>query len=463
MFACTLEQYGAQVAVILPSGESLNYLELAQRADAAWASADRCQGVIALECANTLPNLLAYLGALRAGQPLLLLDATLNVEMRAQVVEHYRIGCVIGPDGQFNATGYHGVPCASELALLLPTSGSTGSSKLVRLSTENLHANASSIASYLELDQTHRAITSLPMHYSYGLSVINSHLCAGATLLLTDESVVSRSFWDFFRQHEATSFAGVPTHYEMLRQFRFERMQLPSLKTMTQAGGRLGEATISWFNDLAIQRNQRFFVMYGQTEATARIAYVPYLSLAQKVGSIGVAIPGGALSLMDEHGHAVEEAEQVGELCYRGPNVMLGYAEGPQDLLLGDCQGGELRTGDLARFDADGYFYVVGRLKRMIKVFGNRFGLDEMEASLRAAGWDVVTTGRDDLVVAVLVNAQDDCCERLRQEIAARYKLNPVAIKVVSVDAIPMSTSGKILYADLLQQVESALGAPRAT
>lgn len=463
MFARALEQHGDRIAVILPGGESLAYRELAARADAAWAGVDPGWGVIALECANTLDNLLAYLGALRAGQPVLLLDATLNDALREQVIAHYCISHVRRPDGQWHATGRHAAAVSSELAVLLPTSGSTGSSKLVRLSAGNLQANARSIQDYLNIDSTQRAITSLPIHYSYGLSVVNSHLLAGATLLLTSESVVSRSFWDFFRQHEATSFSGVPTHYEMLKQFRFERMSLPSLQTMTQAGGRLAESTIQWFHDLAVQRDQRFFVMYGQTEATARIAYVPHEALASKIGSVGIAIPGGLLSLVDEQGQVIERAGDVGELRYRGPNVMLGYADGPHDLALGDSQQGVLSTGDLARFDDDGYYYVVGRLKRMIKVFGNRFGLDEMESTLRADGWDVVMTGRDDLIVAVLARSDGDACERLRQQIAARYKLNPVAVRVLSVDTIPLSSSGKILYADLLQQAEASQGATRAT
>ncbi|HED4876758.1 TPA: AMP-binding protein [Stenotrophomonas maltophilia] len=463
MFARALEKHGDRIAVILPGGESLAYRELAARADAAWAAVDPDWGVIALECANTLDNLLAYLGALRAGQPVLLLDATLNDALREQVIAHYCISHVRRPDGQLHATGRRAAAVSSELAVLLPTSGSTGSSKLVRLSAGNLQANARSIQDYLNIDSTQRAITSLPIHYSYGLSVVNSHLLAGATLLLTAESVVSRSFWDFFRQHEATSFSGVPTHYEMLKQFRFERMSLPSLQTMTQAGGRLAEPTIQWFHDLAVQRNQRFFVMYGQTEATARIAYVPHETLASKIGSVGIAIPGGLLSLVDEQGQVIERAGDVGELRYRGPNVMLGYADGPHDLALGDSQQGVLSTGDLARFDDDGYYYVVGRLKRMIKVFGNRFGLDEMESTLRADGWDAVMTGRDDLIVAVLARSDGDACERLRQEIAARYKLNPVAVRVLSVDTIPLSSSGKILYADLLQQAEASQGATRAT
>src|SRR5690606_36937741 len=145
-------------------------------------------------------------------------------------------------------------------------------------------------------------ITTLPVHYSYGLSVVNSHLHVGATILLCPEPVTARGFWDFFRAHEASSLAGVPTLYDMRRKLRFERRALPSLRTMTEAGGRLAPDTVRWFAELAATRGQRFVVMYGQTEATARMAYLPPGSLPDKAGSIGVAIPEGRLELMADDG-----------------------------------------------------------------------------------------------------------------------------------------------------------------
>lgn len=159
--------------------------------------------------------------------------------------------------------------------MLLTTSGSTGSPKLVRLSKENILENAKSIAQYLDIDQNERAITSLPMHYSYGLSVINSHLISGATILLTEDSYIQRDFWVFAREQRVTSFSGVPFTYEILKKMKFWNRNLPTLRTLTQAGGKLSNELIEYFAKNAKLRDVNFYVMYGQTEATARMSYLP--------------------------------------------------------------------------------------------------------------------------------------------------------------------------------------------
>ena len=285
-----------------------------------------------------------------------------------------------------------------DLALLLTTSGSTGSPKLVRLTLRNLAANAESIAQYLQLTPQERPITSLPMSYSYGLSVINSHLQVGATIVFTEDGVLQREFWDAVDQHHCTSFAGVPYTYQMLLQTGLLNKKGSSLRTLTQAGGRLEERYIQQMYDLAMARGWKFMVMYGQTEATARISYVPFERLGGKVGSVGIAIPNGLLSV-DEH---------TGELVYRGPNVMLGYAECRDDLAKGDELHGVLRTGDLARQDDDGYFYITGRLKRFLKLFGKRFNLDDVEKILsRRFETSVACYGRDDLLMVAVEHCDD--------------------------------------------------------
>ena len=187
-----------------------------------------------------------------------------------------------------------------DLGLLLTTSGSTGSPKLVRLSYENVKANAESIAEYLSIDENERPITSLPMYYSYGISVINSHYIKDATLLLTDHPVIQKLFWMFAQDEKATSIAGVPFTYEMLRRLRIFKMDLPYLKTMTQAGGKLNAKLAKEYIENAQATGKRFFVMYGQTEATARMSYLPLDKALEKYASIGIAIPGGrfAITLM---------------------------------------------------------------------------------------------------------------------------------------------------------------------
>ncbi|MBX5441065.1 MAG: AMP-binding protein [Solirubrobacteraceae bacterium] len=308
-----------------------------------------------------------------------------------------------------------------DLRLLLSTSGSTGSPKLVRLTGRNLLANAAAIAEYLGLGPGERAIASLPLPYSYGLSVLHSHLYAGASVAFTPHSIIRREFWDDVRRHEATSFAGVPYAYAMLERIGMRDMDLPSLRTMTQAGGRLDPEVA-----LRYARRVRFFVMYGQTEATARISYVPPQRLPEKPGSIGIPVPGGRLTV------------DGGELVYEGPNVMLGYARTRADLARGDEQGGVLRTGDLGHADDDGFFYVTGRAKRIAKVYGQRINLDEVEA---AVDGPAAAVGGDDRIDVYAEREAD------ARALAARFRLPPRAIRVHAVERLPVKPSGKVDYA----------------
>ena len=335
-----------------------------------------------------------------------------------------------------------------ELGLLLTTSGSTGSPKLVRQSENNVIVNAAAIVDYLEISEFDRAITTLPMSYTYGLSVINSHLLAGAELLLTDISIMQREFWDFFKKEKASSLAGVPYTYEMLKKLKFTNMMLPSLKYMTQAGGRLRPDLHREFAEFAQHTRKRFYVMYGQTEATARMSYVPYMRSVEKAGSIGVPIPGGGLTLEDEQGNLVEKPHVVGELVYHGPNVTFGYATGVADLGKGDENLGVLHTGDMAEMDEDGYFFITGRKKRFLKIYGNRVSLDECEELIeKHFSVECACTGEDDEMKIFVTGKIGESV--VVDFISGKTGLNPKAFTVKTVDAIPRSGSGKKAYGEL--------------
>ena len=219
-----------------------------------------------------------------------------------------------------------------DLALLLSTSGSTGSPKLVRLSHDNLRCNAASIADYLGLTPDDRAITSLPMHYCYGLSVVHSHLLVGAGLVLTDLSVVDECFWRLAEDAGATSFAGVPYTFEQLERSGFTERALPSLRYVTQAGGRMAPERVGRWRDHGRRSGWDLVVMYGQTEATARMAWLPPDRADAHPEAVGIPIPGGSFRL-----EPVDEVDEpgVGELVYAGPNVMQGYAVSAADLARG--------------------------------------------------------------------------------------------------------------------------------
>lgn len=346
-------------------------------------------------------------------------------------------------------TGYPPCPLHDSLALLLATSGSTGNPKLVRLSRKNVEANAESIRKYLELDEGERPVTTLPMQYTYGLSIINSHLLAGACILMTRESYVQSGFWKFLEEKCATSFGGVPYTYEILKRMKIFTRPIPSLRSITQAGGKLSVALQKEVAAWARGQNIRFFVMYGQTEATARMSYLPPENCLKKLGSIGIPIPGGKFSLMEENGETICCPGVPGELVYTGENVSLGYAENRDDLCLGDENGGILYTGDIARVDADGYYYIVGRKKRFIKIFGVRVGLDECEQILRGhyEGVEFACGGGDnDLrIYGTERKAVGEAADYL-----SRYlKLNKKSFSAFYLPEIPKNDSGKIQYTKL--------------
>lgn len=457
MFATRLESFGDAVAAIDSEQGAVSYQALAAQADALYAG--MISGtLVAVECRNDIATLAAYLGALRARCPVLLLDAQLPEDLRQALYGRYGIARVWSVQHGWQGLGScAAVPVHPELALLLSTSGSTASPKLVRLGHVGLQANATSIAGFLALGPEDRPITTLPMHYSYGLSVINSHLSVGATVLLTAEPVTSKAFWLFFREHLATSLAGVPTTYVILRQLRFERMSLPSLRALTQAGGRLPVEQVRWMAALARERAWQFTVMYGQTEATARMAYLSSERVLDKPDAIGVAIPGGRLMLQDMDGALISEPRQTGELVYQGPNVMLGYAHTQEDLQLGDVQQGILHTGDLAWCDEDGCFHITGRLARFIKIHGNRIGLDDIEAQLNAVGYPVAITGQDETLMIALLQDIDEAA--LVQHLFSRYRIHKTAVRLMRVQALPLSSAGKVQYAQLRDLFVTQAGA----
>jgi long-chain acyl-CoA synthetase len=426
-------------------------------ADAVRGTAERLatsrRALVFCLCSGNVASIVGYLGALGAGHAVALLDADAPAELVKALIGHYRPAFVVRPehrdrpavDRQADATAPR---IASELAVLLSTSGTTGSPKLVRLSHRNITANASSIAQYLQLDANERAMVSLPIHYSYGLSVLHSHLVAGASVILSDHSIVQPQFWADAQRWGATSFAGVPYSYAILERTALLRTSMPdTMRTLTQAGGRLAPEAVVELHELMRERDGRLWVMYGQTEATARISYVPPHALPEKAHTIGIPIPGGRLSVQSDEGEPVAEPDAEGELIYHGPNVMLGYATVPEELSWSDTQQGELRTGDLGCVDADGFFRITGRIKRIAKVFGMRQNLDEIEAAASTYGPVAAADGGDQIVLWREAGAGTGIePEALQRAVARQFGLNPRAFEVREIEALPRTASGKIDY-----------------
>jgi acyl-CoA synthetase (AMP-forming)/AMP-acid ligase II len=399
-----------------------------------------------------IDDAIALVGLLRSQAAVALFPPPADAASLRHLVATYRPALVFGADagpgyspgsidGLAMARGADGPPLHPDLRLLLSTSGSTGSPKLVRLSAASVLANARSIAAALSIGPDDRAAANLPFHYSYGLSVLTSHLVAGAGVVLTHGSPVEAGFWDQLRAEGVTALAGVPYGWEMMLRLGIERMDLPSLRVLTQAGGALSAKLVERLCRWSSASGRRLYVMYGQTEATARIAVLPPSAMPERIGSVGWAIPGGTLSIADPG------PDGAGEVIYRGPNVMMGYAVGPDDLARGDDLGGVLATGDLGRLDDGGALWITGRSKRIAKVYGNRLNLDEVEAAVPGS---CAAVGAPDRVVIWCEGGDEAGFDDLRRSLAERFGLHHRAFELRRIDALPKTSSGKLDYGALL-------------
>lgn len=460
-----LRDFADNTAVIQDDGQRFSYAELADLTD---ALADKVppRSLVFILSENSIESLVGYVSFINHCIVPLMLDAHIDRALLGNFLTEYKPdylwlsadkaaefnGKTVFEQGNYalvKMSDSRTYPLYDELALLLTTSGSTGSPKFVRQSYKNIRANTDSIIEYLKLDSTERAITTLPMNYTYGLSILNTHLAVGATILMTQKTLIQRDFWNFFAQQKATSFGGVPYTYEMLDRLMFFRRKLPDLRTMTQAGGKILPALHKKFAEYAAKEGKHFVVMYGQAEATARMAYLPPEKALEKCGSTGIAIPGGKFDLIDANGGKITTPDTVGELVYTGDNVTLGYAVCGADLAKGDELGGVLQTGDMAQFDADGYFYIVGRKKRFLKIFGNRVGLDETERLIKTQypELDCACAGKDDAMKIFITDAEKN--KEVQNFVAEKTHLNFTAFHVEYIEKIPKNDAGKTLYQEL--------------
>lgn len=335
-----------------------------------------------------------------------------------------------------------------DLSHLLPTSGTTGSPKLVRHKYENIEASALNISKFFRLTDKDRPLMVLPLHYTMGLSMVFSHMKSGATILITDKPMTDPVFWKFLKENKATSFTGVPFSYEILDKLRFTRMNLPDLTLLTQGGGKMPENLNIKFAEYCRDNGKRWIATYGQSEGTARMAWLPEEYALSKIGSIGIAVPNGELSLRDSEGNEIKESPATGEMCYRGKNVTMGYAYGKEDLLRGDERNGFLATGDIAYRDTDGFYYIKGRIGRFLKLFGNRIGLDECESIIRSAtSCECACTGNDEKLLIYLTEQSNN--EIVKETIINATHLPANVIEIRNVEALPKNEAGKILYKDL--------------
>ncbi len=428
------------VALQTNDGE-LTYQELNECIETFASLIDQKTGnnkIVFLLLNNDLDSVIAYLACLRKSIVPLLLPSDIDIKLLNKLEGIYK------PFAIFNSTEKDNLRFTNlksheeihnDLFLLLSTSGSTGSPKLVRLSKENILSNAKSICTYLEISNFDKALCSMPLSYSFGLSVLNTHLLTGATTYLTNTNPFDKDFYEILENAKITSISGVPFFFNILYRTGFTKKDFQEIKTITQAGGAMPQKTTKIFADYAVEKDINFFVMYGQTEATARMSYYKVNNNFKKIGSIGKPIPGGKITISSDK-----------EIIFSGENVMLGYAENRSDLAIGNKNNNVLNTGDLGHIDEDGFVYVIGRKKRFVKVAGSRYNLDDIENTLeKEFETSFMTFGTDDNLSICYADKKLDLSS-IFQFLHSSFGLNASFIKLKFIKDLPLNSNGKKDY-----------------
>ncbi|WP_179345069.1 AMP-binding protein [Winogradskyella ursingii] len=447
---------------LIAASENVNFIDASndtrytlEQIDLPINNIELARSLIFLYTDNSLNSLVTYLNLLKTKHVLVLLSNTIETKLKENLENDYEPS-IIFDDERSYIDKYEARELSNEnieiklhinkefksvlddnLRLMLSTSGTTGSPKFVKLSEENIKQNAISISDYLPIESTDVTPLNLPLHYSYGLSVLHSNAINGATIVCGLPDILSKDFWKHLNEYEFTSIAGVPFIYEMFQRIGFLKKPHPSLKYITQAGGNLSQNIKSEFNNYCIENGIEFFVMYGQTEATARISFVPPSMLEDKITSIGKPIKNGNITIDID----------TDELLYSGPNVFGGYAKQKEDLATWENIE-MLRTGDLAKQDEDGYFYISGRLKRIAKVFGNRVNLDEIEAFVKSnLNLSLLAcTGINDKFILIAHSHKNLEEAELKKAMFGTFKIQGSAIKFHYFDTLPKTKNEKIDY-----------------
>ena len=462
----TLQRYGDQPALISAQGETITHERLTALAyDAVKALGNR--KLIFCLCSNSTSSIIGYVGLVRHGHVCVMLPSTLEQGRLQSLIEIFTPNYVFAPSEVLKVFGLDekhacgeygfaeisgvGVDMHPDLFLLMTTSGSTGSPMLVRISSDNAYRNAESIIESLNLTSTDRALTTLPMNYTYGLSIINTQLEVGGSLVVSEAGLMDRQFWNLVADSRPTYFGGVPYTYQMLQRVGVKRLAGTNLRMLTQAGGKLAEGTVRKIHSDCAAIGIEFNVMYGQTEATARMSVLESRYVAGHPWSIGHAIPGGTLRIVDVDSRQEIPQGEVGELEYSGPNVAMGYATQKTDLSLGSTFGGSIYTGDLAVLEADGFLRIVGRRKRFVKIFGNRVNLDDVERMVTDNGVDAACTGVDDKLTVHVVSDGNAGSIELQELVAKFIGAHKNSVEVRYISNIPRAASGKVLYSALVE------------
>jgi len=456
-----LIRFKSKIALILDNNKQISYFDLNNQVKNLRKNIKK-NSLILILCNNDLETIAMYLACIKNKTICLLLEENLNLIHLNRLIKIYKpeyIFCnnkkklnnfkkilkynnkTLFKNKVFKKKEYN-----SKLSVLLTTSGSTGTPKLAKLSFENLNSNATSISKYSSISSSDTMITTLNPAYSFGLSMINSHLLNGAKIILNNDSIISKNFFEKMIKFKISTIGGVPFMYEI-----FDRLKILEkknfLRKVLQAGGPLKIDLQKKFAKICNKKKIKFFIMYGQTEASPRISYLPPKKFSNKIGSIGIPVPNGKIEIVNQNGDLLTKPFEVGEMIYYGKNVFLGYAQNIKDLEKNDNGFGKLNTGDLAYRDNDNFFYIVGRKKRIIKLFGKRINLDEIEKIINKSKIiNACISKKEKLIVFVCSKKINSVVTKILNK---DLKLNKIAFEIKHLSKLPKLSNGKINYMQL--------------
>ncbi len=456
-----LDLTGSEAVMVDENGVSISYGCLVQLSDE-FARDIPQNSLVAVNSENSFEFVVVYLSALRNDFALLILPKKIEKDEQVKIFDNFKVN-IHAIMETFNAKSSdikinkikvhntHGVN--SKIKLLLMTSGTLSMPKFAKISLENIIANTKSIVASLPISHLHTTITTLPMNYAYGLSILNSHLFSRAKVLMTNHSVLDKEFWHLIKEFKVSSFGGVPKQYEIINKLIGNLKESKSIEYLTQAGGKLSlkvQESIRNSNNSKI----KFYVMYGQTEATARISVLEDSDWRRKAGSVGKAIKNvnvtidsrtlsnGSVKLYNDSGLA---NYNIGEITITGENVFLGYAFDYSDLTCSQFPIEVLRTGDIGYKDDEGFLFVLGRLNRDAKINGIRVNLDFLERSCS-----------NHFEIHAIIEKDGELCifaplgnKKILDFLARDTGLSKSSLKLIEIDQVPLLSTGKINLMEL--------------
>lgn len=336
-------------------------------------------------------------------------------------------------------------PINKNLSILISTSGTSGRNKYVKLSNENIMQNTNSIIKMLKISKEDKIITTMSPSYSYALSIINTNLVSGAQIILNNYSLIDKNFWIIYNKHQPNNFNGVPYIYEILEKIGLNRLNFKKLKYLTQAGGALSEDIKKKIIKLCDKHKTKFFIMYGQAEAAPRISILPHNLLKKNLSSVGLPVLGGKVWIEDKVFNK-ESKLYEGELVYKGKNVFMGYSSSFKDLKKDEPKNNLLKTGDIGYVDKKKLIFITGRKKRIVKIFGIRISLDQLDQELKKKNFNCTCSGDDKKIIVNFESIKNIDIQKFHKVFKSITKLLPRFYELKEIGKFKRTVSGKIIH-----------------